>query len=80
MIGAGFSGLGAANVLHRCNSFLDVEVIEARDRIGGRIYTPPLGEDATPVDLGASWIHGIGRGKKEPDPKGMWKGQWNPVY
>ena len=34
-----------------------VTILEARDRIGGRIYT-----DKTlgfPVDLGASWIHGI---------------------
>jgi len=34
-----------------------------------------------PVDLGASWIHGIGRSKKEPDERAaLWKRQWNPVY
>jgi hypothetical protein len=33
------------------------------------------------VDLGASWIHGIGRSKKEEDERAaLWKGQWNPVY
>lgn len=32
-------------------------VVEARDRIGGRVWTDlSLG---TPVDLGASWIHGV---------------------
>ena len=58
-----------------------MQVIEARDRIGGRIWSPPLGgEGGAIVDLGASWIHGIGRGKKENDPKGLWKNAWNPVY
>ena len=81
ILGAGISGLGAAQVLHKgAGNFIDVTVVEARDRIGGRIYTGNLGAEAVPVDLGASWIHGIGRGKKEADPKGLWNGQWNPVY
>ena len=81
VIGAGISGLGAAQILHKgAGNFIDVTVVEARDRIGGRIYTGNLGGEAIPVDLGASWIHGIGRGKKEVDHKGLWKGQWNPVY
>ena len=68
-------------MLHRgAGNFLNVEVIEARDRIGGRIHTGRLGEDKLPVDLGASWIHGVGPDKIEPDGKGMWKGQYNPVY
>ena len=81
VVGAGISGLGAAQVLHKgAGNFFDVQVIEARDRIGGRIYTGKLGSEEIPIDLGASWIHGVGRGKIEPDPKGLWKGQWNPVY
>ena len=81
VVGAGISGLGAAQVLHKgAGNLFDVTVVEARDRIGGRIHTVSLGDEALPVDLGASWIHGIGRGKKEADPKGLWKGQWNPVY
>ena len=79
-MGAGISGLTAADVLHKVSNFITCEILEARDRIGGRIYTAKLGSEELPCDLGASWIHGIGRGKKEDDPKGMWKGMWNPVY
>ena len=32
-------------------------MLEARDRIGGRVHTDRSG--AHPTDLGASWIHGI---------------------
>jgi len=37
-----------------------VTVLEARNRIGGRIHTSRLWQDL-PVDLGASWIHGVER-------------------
>lgn len=54
VIGAGFSGLGAARRL--TDAGLRVTVLEARDRIGGRTRTDTsLG---VPIDLGASWIHG----------------------
>ncbi len=55
VIGAGFAGLGAARLL--ADRGLDVMVVEARGRIGGRVFTSP--NLASPVDLGASWIHGI---------------------
>ena len=80
IVGAGISGLTAADVLHKVSNFITCEILEARDRIGGRIYTAKLGSEELPCDLGASWIHGIGKGKKEDDPKGMWRGVWNPVY
>ncbi|MBO0979595.1 FAD-dependent oxidoreductase [Microbacterium sp. SD291] len=55
VIGAGMSGLTSARMLadagHR------VVVLEARDRIGGRMHTDRTA--GFPVDLGASWIHGI---------------------
>lgn len=55
VIGAGMSGLAAADALHRQG--YTVTVLEARDRVGGRIWTDTsLG---APLDLGASWIHGI---------------------
>lgn len=54
VIGAGMSGLAAARTL--ADDGFQVAVVEARERIGGRIWTDhSLG---LPVDLGASWIHG----------------------
>ncbi len=55
VIGAGMSGLAAARTL--ADKGVSVIVLEARDRIGGRTWTDSsLG---LPLDLGASWIHGI---------------------
>jgi len=55
IIGAGVSGLAAAKTLSQ--KHVDVLVLEARNRIGGRVYTVhPWGYA---LDMGASWIHGI---------------------
>ncbi len=56
IIGAGISGLAAARMLSDAGH--TVTVLEARDRIGGRIWTERTWSDA-PIDLGASWIHGV---------------------
>ena len=56
VIGAGLAGLAAARELSRHGH--DVTILEARDRIGGRIWTSSQWPDL-PVDLGASWIHGV---------------------
>lgn len=55
VIGAGMAGLRAAQMLSQAGQ--RVLVLEARNRLGGRTWT----DDALglPVDLGASWIHGI---------------------
>src|SRR6185437_6163607 len=53
VIGAGIAGLTAANALTHAG--VECAVLEARDRIGGRLHTADLG--GSPVDLGGSWIH-----------------------
>ncbi|MBN8581881.1 MAG: FAD-dependent oxidoreductase [Anaerolineae bacterium] len=55
VLGAGIAGLAAARTL--TDKGLSVIVLEARDRVGGRMWTDSsLG---LPLDLGASWIHGV---------------------
>ena len=56
VIGAGIAGLSAARELQ--NNGYEVVMLEARERIGGRIWTSTKWDDM-PLDLGASWIHGI---------------------
>lgn len=55
VIGAGVAGLGAARALRSRGA--SVLVLEARNRIGGRVHTSHMMPD-WPIDLGASWIHG----------------------
>ncbi len=53
VIGGGFSGMAAARRLREAGR--DVMVLEARDRVGGRIWDPEL-EDGRTVLLGGQWI------------------------
>ena len=54
VIGAGMAGASAARQL--ADAGLEVTVLEARERAGGRIWS---NEDwGVPVELGASWVHG----------------------
>ncbi|KAG8544643.1 hypothetical protein GDO81_022136, partial [Engystomops pustulosus] len=55
IIGAGLAGLSAAKYLLE-KGFSDVTILEASDRIGGRVQSLRL-EHAT-FELGATWIHG----------------------
>jgi monoamine oxidase len=56
ILGAGIAGLAAAHQL--ASSGLRVTILEARDRIGGRIYTLHPTEIDFPVELGAEFVHG----------------------
>jgi monoamine oxidase len=56
VLGAGVAGLTAASVLSQAG--LTVQVLEARDRIGGRVYTVHDPLLPLPVELGAEFIHG----------------------
>ncbi|RZB51661.1 putative polyamine oxidase 2 isoform A [Glycine soja] len=55
VIGGGMAGIAAARALH--NASFQVVLLESRDRIGGRIHTDY--SFGFPVDLGASWLHGV---------------------
>ncbi len=60
VIGAGASGLAAASKLKAKG--VNVIVLEARDRVGGRTWTvTPNDASGQPIfiDLGASWVHGV---------------------
>lgn len=56
VIGAGLAGLAAGQELARRGQ--DVQLLEARQRPGGRVWTSRVWPDL-PVDLGATWIHGV---------------------
>lgn len=56
VIGAGVAGLTAAREMKKNGH--TVTVLEARDRIGGRVWSDQTIPGAT-LDMGASWIHGI---------------------
>ncbi|KAL5280240.1 hypothetical protein ACFFRR_004297 [Megaselia abdita] len=55
IIGAGASGIAAATKLLNYG-FKNVTILEAQNRIGGRIHTIPFGDSF--IDLGAQWCHG----------------------
>ena len=63
VVGAGMAGLVCARLL--TDSGFAVTVLEARARIGGRLWTDTrLG---VPIDLGASWIH-----RADTNPLTVW--------
>ena len=88
VVGAGVAGLVAADAA-RCAG-AEVVVVEARERIGGRTWTAPLGPGA--IDLGGAWVHSpIGNPVAEAlaaagiatrndgafgAPMAVWAGEW----
>ena len=59
MIGAGASGLAATSKLIE-NGFENVKILEASDRIGGRVQSSLYFENHGYIELGAQYIHGQG--------------------
>ncbi|XP_028796149.1 polyamine oxidase 2 [Neltuma alba] len=55
VIGGGMAGVAAARALH--DASFQVVLLESRERLGGRIHTNY--SFGFPVDLGASWLHGV---------------------
>lgn len=53
IIGAGPAGIGAAVTLHQHN--IPFLILEARNRIGGRVYSEIV--DGIRIDVGACWVH-----------------------
>ncbi|XP_061346789.1 polyamine oxidase 2-like isoform X1 [Gastrolobium bilobum] len=57
VIGGGMAGIAAARALH--DASFQVVLLESRERVGGRIHTDY--SFGFPVDLGASWLHGVSK-------------------
>lgn len=56
IVGAGIAGLAAASKLAAAG--LSITLLEARDRIGGRVFTTHDPASGAPIELGAEFIHG----------------------
>ena len=54
ILGAGFAGLAAANELVKRG--IKVTVLEARNRIGGRVFSHKIPGEELVVELGAEWV------------------------
>lgn len=55
IIGAGPSGIAAATKLYE-NGLTNITILEAENRIGGRINSVEFGGSV--IDLGGTWVHG----------------------
>ena len=56
IVGAGIAGLTCARELSKYNKHLNVTILEASDRIGGRVKSIET-KDGT-IEMGAEFIHG----------------------
>lgn len=55
VVGAGLSGLAAALRLKSMSNVLSVRILEARDRVGGRVESAKFSKEAS-FDLGGAWL------------------------
>ena len=80
IIGAGLAGLTAAWEIHHHNPQATIEIFEAADRIGGKLFTVPF--KAGPTDMGAEaylafrkdateFFHQLGLGDLLRSPSGL---------
>jgi hypothetical protein len=69
IVGAGAAGMSAAKTLLELDSSVDITILEATDRIGGRVKTVQLGD--TRVEMGAEEHYG---------PKVLYDQGGNPIY
>src|SRR6478736_3627455 len=63
VIGAGAAGIGAARRLREAGK-VSMVVLEARDRVGGRVHT--IAPAGFPLDRGAEWLHSADRNPLSP--------------
>ncbi|HKH98586.1 MAG TPA: NAD(P)/FAD-dependent oxidoreductase [Candidatus Sulfotelmatobacter sp.] len=59
VIGGGVAGLACAQAL--CEAGVRVTILEARSRVGGRVWTAHPSLANAPIELGAEFIHGLPR-------------------
>ena len=76
IIGAGAAGIGAAEFLY--NNGIDFIVVEARDRLGGRIWAQDF--KGFVVEMGANWIHGQHDEDFDPNDANSSPKFTNPVW
>lgn len=77
IIGAGAAGIGAAELLTK-EGFEDFIVLEARGRLGGRIWKKDF--MGYGVEMGANWIHGQHNIGYDPDDASATPEFTNPVW
>lgn len=77
VVGAGISAVTCAAAL--AASSMDVTVLEARDRVGGRLNTVEPTGWGMPIDRGASWVHDVDASDlvERLDAAGVTSGEWD---
>lgn len=70
VLGAGMAGISAAKTFSD-NGTTDFIILEARDEIGGRVWSRVLSKTGVRVELGANWIQGID--PQQPSRHPLWK-------